>query len=53
VLVIKRGERSRFSDPALTQGARLSFLSRDHTNETAFTAHVPSVGYDAVRWKWA
>src|SRR5438128_627984 len=52
VLVINEENDSRFSDRHYTQGSRLAFLSRDHTNETAFTTHLPSVGYDAVRWKW-
>jgi lipid A 3-O-deacylase len=41
-----------FSDRHYTQGLYLRFLSGDHTNLNWFTAHAPSLGYDAARWKW-
>src|SRR4051794_27858226 len=50
VFLINEENDSRFSDRHYTQGARLSFLSEDHLN--SLSRCVPSVGYDAVRWKW-
>ena len=41
-----------FSDRHYTQGLNLTYLSRDHSSTNWLTRHVPSLCYDAVRWKW-
>lgn len=43
---------SSLSDRNYTQGAKIQFLSGDHTNRGCFTSWLPSLGYDAPRWKW-
>lgn len=40
------------SDRNYTQGAKIQFLSGDHTFRGWFNALAPSVGYDAPNWKW-
>ncbi|HTD66407.1 MAG TPA: lipid A deacylase LpxR family protein [Candidatus Limnocylindria bacterium] len=52
VLVVHEENDSRLSDRHYTQGSRLSFLSRDYASENWMTAHTPSLGYEAARWKW-
>ena len=52
ILQLAEENDSGLSDRHYTQGAYVRLLSADHTNQNWLTTHVPSVGYDAARWKW-
>lgn len=51
-LTLTEENDSSLSDRNYTQGAKIQFLSPDHTNRGSFTSLVPSLGYDAPNWKW-
>ena len=52
VFTLTEENDSKFSDRHYTQGLKLGFLSRDHTNENWLSGHLPSIGYKVARWKW-
>jgi lipid A 3-O-deacylase len=51
-LTLTEENDTSLSDRNYTQGAKIQFLSSDHTNQNWFSRNVPSIGYDAPRWKW-
>ena len=51
-LTLTEENDTALSDRNYTQGAKIQFLSSDHTNRNWFSGNMPSLGYDAPRWKW-
>ena len=51
-LTLTEENDSSLSDRNYTQGAKIQFLSTDHTDRGCFTSVMPSLGYAAPRWKW-
>jgi lipid A 3-O-deacylase len=51
-LTLTEENDTALSDRNYTQGAKIQFLSPDHADRGCFTSIMPSLGYDAPRWKW-